>query len=225
MRRNKFNGVAIALAAALTLGVGYVAYSGQLEPPHGPITPTGASLSDVFHGLNGPPSPPKAVDPGMAGFPGSVAQMILMPDGGVPRGDVAAEPIAVFGFSHSITSTRDAASGLPTGRRQHKPVTITKPIDKATPLLMKALVHGEVIGAVEIETGGFLPRGVSVPGAPVTYRLLNARVVSVSPFSRGIAPDAVVFMEEVEFVYSRIVVTWEDGGITAEDDWETPVAD
>jgi type VI protein secretion system component Hcp len=31
---------------------------------------------------------------------------------------------------------RDPASGLPTGKRQHKPLFITKQIDKATPLLI-----------------------------------------------------------------------------------------
>ncbi len=30
---------------------------------------------------------------------------------------------------------RDAASGLPSGKRQHKPVSVTKPIDKASPQL------------------------------------------------------------------------------------------
>jgi type VI secretion system secreted protein Hcp len=224
MRTNKLNGMTIALAAMLTLGVGYVAYSGQLEPPHGPITPTGASLSDVFLGLNGPPAPPKAIDPGFVGFPGGVAQLFIMPDGGIPRGDLSPEPIAVFGFSHSIGTTRDHASGLPTGRRQHKPFTITKPIDKATPVLLRAMVHNDVIGVVEIRTGGIL-RGVSVPGQPVTYRLFNARVASVSPFTQGMSQDAVVYMEQVELVYDRISVASEDGGITAEDDWETPVAD
>ena len=35
------------------------------------------------------------------------------------------------------SSPRDAASGLPTGKRQHKPVSVTAPIDKSTPILMK----------------------------------------------------------------------------------------
>jgi hypothetical protein len=28
---------------------------------------------------------------------------------------------------------RDAASGMPSGKRQHKPITVTKPIDKSSP--------------------------------------------------------------------------------------------
>jgi len=32
----------------------------------------------------------------------------------------------VYGFSHEVVSPRDAASGLPTGKRQHKPVRMSK---------------------------------------------------------------------------------------------------
>ena len=49
----------------------------------------------------------------------------------------------VVGLSHSIVSPRDPASGLPTGKRQHKPLVITKYIDKATPLLYNTLVMNE----------------------------------------------------------------------------------
>jgi hypothetical protein len=34
-----------------------------------------------------------------------------------------------------IVSPRDSASGLPTGKRQHKPLTITKELDRSSPLL------------------------------------------------------------------------------------------
>jgi hypothetical protein len=36
-------------------------------------------------------------------------------------------------FDQEITSPRDAASGLPTGKRMHKPFTITKELDKSAP--------------------------------------------------------------------------------------------
>src|ERR1043165_4020450 len=53
--------------------------------------------------------------------------------------------IMVIAVSHEVVSPRDAASGLPTGKRQHKPLVITKEIDKATPLLYKALVTNETL--------------------------------------------------------------------------------
>lgn len=47
-----------------------------------------------------------------------------------------------------IISPRDAASGLPTGKRQHKPITITKEWDKATPKLMMKTPTGEEYNTV-----------------------------------------------------------------------------
>jgi hypothetical protein len=43
-------------------------------------------------------------------------------------------------LSQSIVSPRDAASGLPTGKRQHKPMIITKELDKASPKLYSLVV-------------------------------------------------------------------------------------
>jgi len=43
-------------------------------------------------------------------------------------------------LSHSVTSPRDAASGLATGKRQHKPMTITKELDKSSPQLFSLVV-------------------------------------------------------------------------------------
>lgn len=40
-------------------------------------------------------------------------------------------------FEQGIVSPRDAASGLPTGKRQHKPFVITKELDKSSPVLAK----------------------------------------------------------------------------------------
>ena len=57
--------------------------------------------------------------------------------------------IAVIAVTHEIISPRDAASGLPTGKRMHKPFVITKVItkklDKSSPLLYNALVNNENI--------------------------------------------------------------------------------
>jgi len=43
-------------------------------------------------------------------------------------------------LSHSVTSPRDAASGLATGKRMHKPMTITKELDKSSPQLFSLVV-------------------------------------------------------------------------------------
>jgi type VI secretion system secreted protein Hcp len=60
------------------------------------------------------------------------------------------DSIMVIGYSHEVDSPRDAASGLPTGKRQHKPIVVTKEIDKSTPLLMSALINNENLTDVEL---------------------------------------------------------------------------
>ena len=43
--------------------------------------------------------------------------------------------IMTIATSHEVISPRDAASGLPTGKRQHAPFVITKEVDQASPAL------------------------------------------------------------------------------------------
>jgi type VI protein secretion system component Hcp len=45
---------------------------------------------------------------------------------------------------------RDAASGLATGKRQHKPITLTVQFDRALPLFAK-LSQGAALGSVDLE--------------------------------------------------------------------------
>lgn len=74
--------------------------------------------------------------------------------------------IEISSVSQAV-APRDAASGLPTGKRQHKPVTITKQVDKSSPLLAKALADGTDLSNVTISVDG----NVTV--------LKSARVVSI----------------------------------------------
>ncbi len=55
-----------------------------------------------------------------------------------------------------VTSPRDAASGLATGKRQHKPYTITSTIDKSTPILYKSVSGNETTadGSLASRSGG-----------------------------------------------------------------------
>jgi hypothetical protein len=48
-----------------------------------------------------------------------------------------ADGSCTISFEQEIVSPRDAASGLPTGKRQHKPFVITKELDKSSPTLAK----------------------------------------------------------------------------------------
>ncbi len=144
-----------------------------------------------------------------------------------PAGSAAADPNAAAGtvqivaaiqgaigpfdlqaFSHEIVSPRDPASGLPTGKRQHQPITITKQLDASTPRLLQALVSNENLKSVTI--------GLNENGSQVaTVVLSNA---SISDYQAHGAS------ESWSFTYQKITWTWLDGGITASDDWEAPVS-
>ena len=59
--------------------------------------------------------------------------------------------IELDSFSHGITNQVDAASGLPTGKRQHKPFVVTKPVDKSSPLLLGLATRGGVVPVVRLD--------------------------------------------------------------------------
>ena len=124
--------------------------------------------------------------------------------------------IEVVGLAHEIVSPRDAASGLPTGKRQHKPFVITKEIDKSTPLLFSALAHNENLTRILLEF--FQTDPTTGKEVAYTIELRNASIAGIQT-----EDEAHEIREHVSFVYQKIIWTWVDGGITSEDDWETPV--
>ena len=138
--------------------------------------------------------------------------------------------IMVIAVSHEITSPRDAASGLPTGKRQHKPFVITKELDMSSPLLYNVLVNNENITKWELQfwtpqVGGHLGGG----GTEVqhfTVKLTNANIANISfRMLNNKNPDLMRYseFEEVAFTYQKIEWVWVKGGITAMDDWESPI--
>ena len=58
--------------------------------------------------------------------------------------------IAIIGASHEILAPRDAQTGLPAGRRQHKAFVVTKEIDRTSPMFYKMLASSEILSSVTI---------------------------------------------------------------------------
>src|SRR5687767_14568927 len=58
--------------------------------------------------------------------------------------------VEVLGWSWECVAPRDVASGLPTGKRQHKPLTICVPMAKDTPLWFQTLVDNHNIENLEL---------------------------------------------------------------------------
>lgn len=61
-----------------------------------------------------------------------------------------ADGSCTISFEQGIVSPRDAASGLPTGKRQHKPFVITSELDKSSPVLAKSTSGGMGSGKVSM---------------------------------------------------------------------------
>jgi type VI secretion system secreted protein Hcp len=125
---------------------------------------------------------------------------------GAKQGPFSNTPIDVTAVSHEIVSPRDPASGLPTGKRQHKPISITTEWGASTPLFLNALVNNETLTSVLI---GLLRNGSQV----ATIKLTNASVSNYVQHGGSVT---------ISMTYQKIEWTWDDGGITAQDDWEAP---
>ncbi|MBU0994971.1 MAG: Hcp family type VI secretion system effector [Proteobacteria bacterium] len=135
------------------------------------------------------------------------------------------DSIMVIAFNHEVLSPRDAASGLPTGKRQHKPIVITKEIDKATPLLFQVLTSNENI--TEWELRFWQPSASGKEFQFYTVQLVNASIASIrTEMLNNKYPENMQHKERehISFCYQKVIWTFEDGGISAEDDWETPTA-
>ena len=164
--------------------------------PQGVAGPQGAAGRDGRDGASG----------GAAADPNAVDAAVSVT--GQRQGSFSNKRIPVIAVTHEIVSPRDAASGLPTGKRQHKPITITKPIDASTPLFLNALTTNENLTEVVIT---YTRDGKDV----FQVTLTNASLATYQSHGNN---------EKWSFTYQKIKWVWLDGGITAEDDWETPNA-
>jgi len=140
------------------------------------------------------------------------------------------DSIMVIAVNHEIVSPRDAASGLPTGKRMHKPLTITKELDKSSPILYQMLVNNENISEWELLFWTPQIKATGGSGTEVqhyTVKLTNANIANihfVMPNNKDDVKKKFAEYEEVSFTYQKIEWLWKDGGITGTDDWLAPNA-
>lgn len=120
--------------------------------------------------------------------------------------------IEVISFHHEVVSPRDAASGLPTGKRSHTPVKISKRIDKATPLIFQALDSGERMSTFRLD---FVRNNPSLHTLEDYYsvELMGARIAGIRQTKMNTldsANDWAQDMETVWFTYERINWTYRE---------------
>lgn len=135
------------------------------------------------------------------------------------------DKILVYAFEHSLEIPKDTHTGLPTGQRIHNPLSITKHIDKASPLLYQACSSGEQFKNVELQFYRINPEGKEE--LYYTIKLETAIIVSIKTYKpMTLLEQSRPYhdMEEVQFTYEKIIWTYETDGIESEDSWKTPKA-
>lgn len=133
-------------------------------------------------------------------------------------------------FTYEVTSPRDAATGMVSGKRQHKPVVITKEWGAASPQLFQALVGSEPLAEVLMDFVGTDPKS----GQEILthrIRLTNAAVINIAhtmeqPGSTGGAGTAKhatgigqPHLEQISFTFQRIDLEDLIGKTVAADDF------
>jgi type VI secretion system secreted protein Hcp len=112
--------------------------------------------------------------------------------------------IPVLSFSETVESPRDAATGQASGKRQHKPIKITKEVGAASPQLLRALNTGEVLRSVVIEFVRPDPKGREEVYR--TVRLENALVGGIQKNGKTERET-----EQISLTYQKIEVTNANG--------------
>ncbi len=122
-------------------------------------------------------------------------------------------------LEHEVSIPRNLQNGLPTGKRVHGVLKITKVFDKSSPKLYQALTTGERLDEVKLEFRRINPTTGNEEHY-FTIKLANAITVSVRPWvPNALDPEqtTLTHMEDVSFTYQDIVWTWEIDGIEAQD--------
>jgi type VI secretion system secreted protein Hcp len=128
--------------------------------------------------------------------------------------------IECYSFSHNGFSAVDSKSGQ-AGPRQHRPLTITKPVDKSSPLLWKAWSNNELVDVAEFRF--YRPDCCGSEEHFLTVKLTNGAIVGMAVASPdAMDPDLAPRppTEVVTFTYQTIEWEYVNGGVTHTDTWQ-----
>jgi len=113
----------------------------------------------------------------------------------------------VMEFDHNVRIPTDQQSGDLTGVRQHRPVTLVKPYDTASPLLFDALCNGETLNEVKVHWYRINESGKEEEY--FTHTLKKAKVADMTSFmpnTKDPKKEQFTHMEKVSILYRKI--TW-----------------
>lgn len=133
--------------------------------------------------------------------------------------------ILIQSVDHQVELPKNPQTGLPSGKRQHLGMNVTKEIDKSSPKIQQALCSGEQLSEVMLEFFHITKEGKEEKY--YTIKLINAAVVSTRTWMPNCLQKEngpMGHMEDIGMTYEKIVWTWVKDGIESEDDWLKPVS-
>ena len=128
--------------------------------------------------------------------------------------------IPCLAFDYGVQSPRDVATGQPSGKRQHQPITITKEWGASTPQIFQALTTNERLPSVLFEFVRTTPEGLEE--VHHTIKLTNATISSVKQYVGTVKHENTADtheLEDVSFTFQQIDLDNKGGSTSASDNW------
>lgn len=204
--------------AGLTGATGATGADG-VAGPAGPVGATGATGATGPAGADGKAAA-LAGDLSAFGIPATLA--CVGQKSGPITGDQPDGSIAVAASLISVSSPRDPASGLPTGQRQWKPVVVTVPVGRATPLLENATFTNENLSSCTLTYSRATPDGTGY----YVVKLTNANIADFTETkgdTRLPQTGPLGEYDQISLTFQKIEFTYTPTGFTAGDDWEARI--
>jgi type VI secretion system secreted protein Hcp len=125
-------------------------------------------------------------------------------------------------FAYGVEAPHDAATGAATGKRQHRPVVLTKEWGASSPQFYQAAFTNEVLTSITFE---FIVVGAAgKESIDHTIKLTNATISAVEQsLQNGQAGGPVVDsrdLQSISFYFQKIDIASLSGGTEAMDDWQ-----
>jgi len=116
-------------------------------------------------------------------------------------------------FSYGVVSPRDVSTGQARGKRQHKPIVITREPGATSPQFFTALVTNEALKPVVIK---FVRANVT--GVNELQQIITLTNPTISDFRQYVGDDG-RWLEDVAFVFQQIQIENKPGKTMAVDSW------
>jgi type VI secretion system secreted protein Hcp len=121
-------------------------------------------------------------------------------------------------YRQAVARARQPGAKMATGRGTYEPLVIRKWIDKASPLLTKALTENRVVDGV-FKFFRQNPSGDGTTQHYFTTEIKMGRIAAITQFVTDVEEPGELSdqpFEEVEFVFDQISWTYEIGGVTSQ---------